>query len=68
MMSNKSFSLNLHTGMTPMQIESFLHTICDTHGWNNCNVVMQGNELVLVYQDHIAPATNVPDSVPRIKC
>jgi hypothetical protein len=53
--------------MTPMQIESFLHTICDTHGWN-CNVVMQGNELVLVYQDHIAPSTNVPDSVPRIKC
>lgn len=63
------FSLQLPTDAS--KVESFLHKICDAHGFTNTVVSSDGTSLIVEYPDGIAPHPSLErhvDSVPGLRC
>ena len=63
------FKISLPTDAA--KVESFLHKICDAHGFTNTVVSSDGSNLIVEYPDGISPTPSIEhrvDHVPGCIC
>ena len=63
------FQISLPTDAS--KVESFIHKICDAHGFTNTIVSSDGSNLIVEYPDGISPRPSlerVVDRVPGVTC
>lgn len=67
MRKTKEFTFDIVQGTTANTVETFFHNVCDTHGWTNCDVRIEGNTLILSYDTDNISHSAVPGP-SRLTC